>query len=168
MTNFDDLNQTQLAVVLKTGSLANLPVEYQEYYSIMEKVRGLRAKSTYNGKIITKAGIIKLLKNTHGLNDLQARKVYDDALNFFYAQDNVKPEAFANLYADQLDEAANLALVSKEFEAYDRLKNSAAKLRGCFKEKAPEIPQEMYLKQVVIYTTSPEDVGLISEDKKEI
>jgi len=157
-----------LAVVLKTGSLANLPQEYQEYYSIMEKVRGLRAKSSFNGKIITKAGIIKLLKNTHDLTDQQARKVFDDSINFFYAQENVKPEAFANLYADKLDEAAIIALHSNQLETFERLTMSAAKLRGCFEKKTPEIPEEMYLKQTVIYTTSPEDVGLKPEDKKEV
>jgi hypothetical protein len=168
MTNFDDLNPSQLAVVLKTGSLANLPNEYQEYYSLMEKVRGLRAKSTFNDKIITKAGIIKLLKNEHDLNDFQARRLFDDAINFFYAQENVKPEAFANLYADKLDEAATLALHSNQLETFERLTMSAAKLRGCFDKKAPEIPEEMYLKQIVIYTTTPQDVGLVPEDKKEV
>jgi hypothetical protein len=168
MTNFDDLNPNQLAVVLKTGSLANLPLEYQEYYSIMEKVRGLRAKSSFNDKIITKAGIIKLLKNEHSCTDLQARKLYDDAINFFYAQDNVKPEAFANLYADRLEEAATLALHSNQLDSFERLLMSAAKLRGCFEKKTPEIPKELYQKQTIIYTTNPEDVGLIPEDKKEV
>jgi len=168
MTKFDDLNINQLAIVLKTGSLLSLPEEYQEYYSLMEKVRGLRAKSVYNNKIITKAGIIKLLKTDSGLNDYQARRLYDDALNFFYAQDNVKSEAFANLYADQLDDAAALALHSNQLEVFERLKMTAAKLRGCFDKKMPEIPKEMYQKQTIIYTTSPEDVGLIPEDKKAV
>jgi len=168
MTKFDDLNPNQLAIVLKTGSLANIPEEYQEYYSLMEKVRGLRAKGTFDDKIITKAGIIKLLVKTHGLSDQSARRLFDDALNFFYAQDNVKPQAFANLYADKLDDAAQLALHTNQLETFERLTNSAAKLRGCFITKTPEIPQEMFLKQNVIYTVSPEDVGLIAEDKKEV
>ena len=166
--NFDEINQTQLSVIVKTGNLSNLPQEYQEYYSIMEKVRGLRAKSVYNGKIINKAGIIRLLKTEYQINEYTARKIYDDSLNFFYTQDNVKPEAFANLYADRLDDAATLAMQNNQLDLFEKLTMSAAKLRGCFEKKPIEIPQELYRKQTVLYTTDVEDIGGIPEDLKEL
>lgn len=166
--DFNSINPTMLSSILKTGSLVNLPYEYQEYYSIMEKVRDLRAKAVYNGKLITKGGIIRLLQNTHQLSMFEARRVYDDALNFFYVQDNVKPQAFANLYADQLDDAAAIALKTNQLETFERLKMSAAKLRGCFEKKAPEIPEGAYQKQVVIYSLSPKDIGVEPQDKKEV
>lgn len=168
ITNFDDLNVNLLANVLKTGSLNSLPHEYQEYYSLLEKVRGLRAKGVHNKKIISKAGIIKLIRTEYGVTDYTSRRIYDDSINFFYAQENVKPEAFSNLYADRLDEAAQLALHSNQLETFERLTMSAAKLRGCFEKKAIEIPEELYQKQTIIYTTSAEDVGLIPEDMKEV
>lgn len=168
ITNFEDLNINHLSAVLKSGTLSALPDEYQEYYSVLEKVRGLRAKGTYNKKLISKTGIIKLIKSEYDVSDYTARKIYDDSINFFYSQDNILPEAFANLYADKLDEAAQLALHSNQLEAFEKLTMSAAKLRKCFEKKAPEIPKEMYIKPVVIYTTSAEEVGLIPEDMKNV
>lgn len=54
----------------------------------MEMVRGLRARMRYNGKVITKAGIIRLLKSeVYGLSDWMARQVYADSVNFFYSQE---------------------------------------------------------------------------------
>lgn len=168
MSDFDSLNIEQLALVTKTGSLANLPEEYQEYYSLMELVRGLRAKNAFNGKVITKAGIIKLLKNDYNLSDYHARKVYSDSLNFFYAQEHVRPEAFASLYADKLEDAAAIALQTNQLDTYKDLIKEAAKLRGCYDKKPDSIPKEFYRKPFVIYTTDVEDIGGTSEDLKEL
>ena len=168
IVNFDELNLYQLNQVLKTGSLENLPETYQEYYSVLDKVRGIRAKGSYNKKLISKSGIIKLIMNDYKVSDYMARRIFEDSINFFYTQENVKPEAFANLYADQLEEAALLARNTGDFLAFDKLINSAAKLRKCFDKKAPEIPQEFYQKQVIIYTTKAEEVGITPVDMKEL
>lgn len=166
--DFYAISPTVLANILKTGSLTSVPLEYQEYYSLMEKVRDLRAKAVHNGKIITRTGILKLLQASHDLSPFEAKRLYEDALNFFYVQDNVKPQAFANLYADQLDEAASLALKTNQLETFERLKMSAAKLRGCFEKKAPELPEGIFQKQVIIYSLSPKDIGVEPQDKKEV
>ena len=168
MIDFNDIKPDQIALVLKTGSLQSLPVEYQEYYNLMDFVRGLRAKSTHNGKLLTKSGIIKLLKKEKGLSDYQARILYDDAINFFYATQTVKKEAFSNLYADQLEDAARIALQTNQLDTYKDLMKEAAKLRGCYDKKSVEIPEELYRKQYVIYTTDVTDIGGIPEDLKEL
>ena len=59
--DFTSLKPDQLALVLKTGSISDLPVEYQEYYQLMDFVRGLAAKGSRNGKLLNKNNIIKLL-----------------------------------------------------------------------------------------------------------
>ena len=102
------------------------------------------------------------------MNDYQARRVYDDSLNFFYSSENIKKDAFANLYADQLDEAAALALATNQLDNFERLKKLAAKLRGLFEPKMPEIPKELYRKTFTIYTTEAKDVGIESENTKEL
>jgi len=168
MIDFNSIKPDQIALVLKTGSLDSLPVEYQEYYNLMDFVRGLAAKSTYKEKLITKAGIIKLLKKEKGLSDYQARILYEDSINFFYSSQIIKVESFANLYADQLDEAALLALHTNQLDTYKDLKKEAFKMRSYGQNKKIEIPEELYRKQYVIYTTDVEDVGGIPEDLKEL
>jgi hypothetical protein len=168
MIDFESIKPETLALVLKKGSLIDLPEEYQEYYSMMELVRGLRTKAVFNNKIVTKSSIIKLLKEQYKLSDYQARRLYEDSINFFYSSENVKKEAFANLYADQVDEAASIALSTNQLDNYERLKKLAAKLRGLFEQKAPEIPTELYRKTFTIYTLDAKDIGLEPEDTKEL
>ena len=87
-----DINQIQKDSFYRLRVEALAPDE-REYYSLMEMVRGLRARMRINGKLVTKAGIIRLLKSEpYGLSDWMARQVYADSLNFFYTQDNVRPQ----------------------------------------------------------------------------
>lgn len=168
MIDFSQLKPDQIIPVLRTGTLESLPVEYQEYFHMMDFVRGVAATGMYKGQVKSKAGIIKLLKTEKGLSDYQARILYEDSINFFYSNPQIKTEAFSNLYADQLDEAALIALQTNQLDAYKDLKKEAAKLRGCYDKKKIDIPQELFRRQYVIYTTDVEDVGGIPEDMKEL
>ena len=83
--DFDKVDINQIQRILSTGTLEALAPDEREYYSLMEMVRGLRARMRINGKLVTKAGIIRLLKSEpYGLSDWMARQVYADSLNFFY------------------------------------------------------------------------------------
>lgn len=102
--DFERIDLSQITRMLSTGDLEALPEAERAYYELMEMVRGLRARMKYNGKVITKAGIIKLLKSDiYGLSDWMARQVYADSINFFYTDENIRPEAFANLYAEKME-----------------------------------------------------------------
>lgn len=166
--NFDDIDVNKITSILKTGSLACLDENHQEYYSLMELVRGLKAKMVHNNRVITKAGIIKLLKTEYNLSDYQARLVYADSLNFFYAQEHVKPEAFAAMYADRLEKWADAAALKGKEESAKKCLELAGKYRQIGAQKL-EIPEEILnQKRVVIYTSTAEDLGVGSVDKKEL
>lgn len=82
--DFEKADIGQIGRILATGDLDSLPEEQRAYYDLMEMVRGLRARMRYNGKVITKAGIIRLLKSeVYGLSDWMARQVYADSVNYF-------------------------------------------------------------------------------------
>lgn len=168
--DFEKLDIAQIQRILSTGSLEQLTPQEQEYFSLMEMVRGLRARMRANGKLVTKAGIIRLLKSeAYQLSDWQARQVYADAVNFFYDTDDITPRAFSNLYAEKAENLANLcAATGKMADARAYLK-LAAELRGCFKQQKEEIPEELLAqKPVVIYTTNAEDLGLSRIDREEL
>lgn len=131
---------------------------------------GTSCPYAYNGKLVTKAGIIRLLKSEpYGLSDWMARQVYADSLNFFYTQDNVRPQAFANLYAEKAENWANTVFLMGNVKEAKNLLKLAAELRGCYKDQQAEIPEELLSqKSTVIYTTSRKDLGVPEIDRKEL
>lgn len=168
--NFEDVSLDRIEKVLSTGTLDALPEAERRYYDLMEMVRGLRARVKINDKLVTKAGIIRLLKSQpYGLTDYMARRVYTDAINFFWAQDEVRPRAFSNLYAERLENWANLLFVQGKPREALRYIKLAAELRGCFDEQAPEIPDELLNQQpTIIYTTDRRDLGLPATNRRQV
>lgn len=169
--DFEKIDPTSLNRILSTGDLECLTPEERKYFSFMELVRGLRARMLLPGgrKIVTKAGIIKLLKNNYGFTDWMARRIYDDAINFFYSESTVTPRAWANLYAEKLEKMADLAFTAGKFKEGRALMNDAAKLRGCFDEANPEIPEELLQpRTAIIYTSNAAALGAPSADRREL
>lgn len=170
--DFEAMDSHQIERILKTGDLDSLTPAEREYFNLMELVRGLRARMLLPGgnRIVTKAGIIKILKSdAYGLSDWMARRVYSDALNFFYSVDDVTPRAWANIYAERLDNLANLAASLGKLKEAKSYITEAAKLRGCYDDQAPEIPQELLdAAPMVIYTSDAESMGAPKADRKQL
>ena len=170
--NFDEIEQAQISRILKTGDVDSLNPDERNYYDLMEMTRGWIARMTLPGgdKVVTKAGIIKVLKSDlYGLSDWMARKVYSDTLNFFYASDEVAPRAWANLYAERLDKLATLAVTTGRLKEAKSYFVEAAKLRGCYDIKSSEIPRELLdAAPVVVYDTDPAAMGAPKADRREL
>jgi hypothetical protein len=168
LEKFEDIRGDQFAAILKTGNLSSLPIEYQEYYNMMDFSRGLSAKMTYEGQLLTRNKVIRMVRENFHISQETAKRVYEDAINFFYQHTSIKIDAFSNMYAQQLEDMAKLAASTGDLKSAKEMINDAAKLRGCFDKKQPEIPKEMYRKQYNIYTMDVTDLGLEPEDKKEL
>lgn len=169
--NFEAIDAGAISRILSTGNLDYLTSQEREYFNLMEMVRGLRARMLLPGgqKIVTKAGIIKLLKNHYGVSDWMARRIYDDAINFFYAESTVTPRAWSNLYAEKLEKMADLAFAAGKFKEGRALMSDVAKLRGCFDEAAPEIPEELLQpRTAIIYTSNAAALGAPGADRREL
>lgn len=168
--DFESIDMALIEQVLSTGSLDGLPEAERRYYDLMEMVRGLRARLKFNDKVVTKAGIIRLLKSEpYGLSDYMARRVYTDSMNFFWAQDDVRPRAWSNFYAERLENWANLLFVQGDPRDALRYMKLAAQLRGCFEQEAPGVPEELLAQQqTIIYTTSRRDLGLPATDRRRV
>ncbi len=170
--NFEAIDSHQIERILKTGNLESLTPSEREYFNLMKLARDLNARMMMPGgeRIVTKSGIIKLLKSdAYGLSDWMARQIYADALNFFHNEDGVTTRAWSNIYADRLDNLAKIAAASGKLKEARGYIVEAAKLRGCYDDEAPGIPQELLdAAPVTIYTADPESLGAPKADRKEI
>lgn len=169
---FNSISLENINRLLTTGDIGILSPEEREYYELMNVVRGWRARMLMPGghKIVSKAGIIKLLKQSpYGLTDYMARRVYADTLNFFYSEEGVNSAAWANLYAEKLEKLADLAVADGRLKEARGFIVEAAKLRGCYEKKETEIPRELLEQEpIIIYTSDPESMGARKEDREAV
>lgn len=133
------------------------------YLELLEIVRSMYSKYQL------KSAIIKTLTTPiYSLSRKQATQLYYDALNFFFADNNVKQRTWANLYADHMDRLAYYAIERDEIENARRCFKDAAVFRGVGRDEKTEIPDEMKQRPVVIYTMDPGKVGLPVANRKEL
>ncbi len=134
------------------------PQEVADYLRDLEVVRSqlMRYKD--------KSYIIKVLMGEpYSLTRFKANKRYNDALDFFYVDKEVKAMAYANLTADKLESTANalrpLIRSFNDLKVWVEAMCKATELRLRFVKDDTLLPEEK--KPVRIYTA---DVSLLGEN----
>lgn len=156
-----DLNILQAHI--NSGRADTLPDKLVIYLELLEVVRAM-----YN-KYETKSFILNMLMSpVYGLTRKRATQLFYDALNFFYADNQVKQKAWENIYADHMDRLAYYAIARDEIENARRCFKDAALFRNVGRDEKTTVPDEMKQRPVVIYTMDPEKVGLPVANRKQL
>jgi len=163
----NDLDGVELGVIqnwLDRGRSEQLPKEAAQYLEYMEIARG--QLSTGRGK----TAVVKLLtEKPYSLSRYKAGQVFTDAMNFFYLDNQIKAEAWANYYAAKKERAADALLpliaTAKDHDSYQKAISDAAKLRLEYRAKEHNLPDEIFKKPVRIYTA---DVEIKGEGHKKV
>lgn len=151
--DFEDTSYEQLQSWIESGKSKGMPDGLVNYLQAIELVR------TMYDKYSQKKFIIKtLMLPPYSLSEYRAQKLFNESINFFYANNEIKREAWAHVYADKLDKIALLAIESDDYQTAQKCTSEAVKLR--MGEKAIQnIPKGLLDRRVIIYTLKPEDVG---------
>lgn len=151
-----------LKKMIEEGDSSLMQPHIATYIEQLNVVRGLYDR--YEGK---KAIIKTLMLSWPSLKHHGATQVYCDALNFFNSDNSVTRDAWRNIYANQLDEAALLALHKDDFGSFARLKDQAAKLRKLYDED-PKVEEKQPKRAVVVYDIKPENLGMEKANRREL
>lgn len=153
----------QLQALIEKGEVHNLPEKVVQYYEQMDFIRAMFER--YESKSFV---INAVMLQWPDISKYHATNLYQDTLNFFNLDNKVKVEAWANIYADRLDNMAAICYEMNDFETARRLTMDAAEMRGVGKEKPPDIPQELLDRRPIFYTIRPEEIGVPREDRNKL
>lgn len=106
------------------------------------------------------------------LSYAQSRRLYEASINLFYSDSSVERKALRNLKAQQLEDAADMVLAvakdPKDFEIYERLISSSAKIRQLDQPDPDPIPPATFSKPIKYYTLDCERIGIKPPSRNEI
>ena len=157
-TYLDDLK-----ILIEKGNSANLTTLQIEFIEQIDYIRGLFLR--WNSKpFIINAVRLKWPK----LSRNQVVKLYNDSINFFYLDNEIKVEAWRNIYAEKLDSLATLAVEINDIEQARRCLVEAADIRGVKKDKPQQLPEHVLERQPVFYTMDVEKLGLPKINRYEL
>lgn len=153
----------QLQEWIDNGRTDLMRPDMARYIEQLDTVRSLHAK--YH----TQHFIIKTLQKTFpDISRTRAYELYNDSLNFFYSNNEVKKDAWRNIYAEKLEQASLACWEKNDFEGYRRCIVSAAEVRGLNMPDPEKLPEEFYDRRVIIYQMDPKKVGIPQVSRVEL
>lgn len=155
-------NIDRLQLMMSSGKCEDMSPEDELYYRQLDFVRALW------DKMESKNFIINALMKSFDIKQWKAIELFNDSMNFFNQDNKIKSEAWANIYADQLDVICNVLLEINDFEQYLKYKKEAAIMRGVGKERPQEVPEGFYDKRVIFYSMRPKDLNFKEVDRNKL
>lgn len=163
--DIDDSKYDELLIYIESGAKGNLPEEMIQYVNLLELIRGMHMRYQNRQAIVS-----FLQQPPYELSYYQATKRYSEAVNFFYLDNEIKKQAWRNIYAEKLDKAADLILktatCSKDLDIYKNMIYAAKDLRGLDEKDQIDIPDDFFKKQVKIFTLDPKLLGRNRPDRR--
>ncbi len=153
----------QLQGLIERGYTGNMPEKTVLYYEQVDFIRCLYNK--YESKSYVINAVVVQWPN---LSKYQATQLYYESLNFFNLDNPVKVEAWANIYADRLDNMSRICYELNDFETARRLTMDSAKLRGVGKDKPNEVPDELLDRRPVFFTMKLREIGIPEINRNEL
>ncbi len=151
-----------LRMAIENGK-GEIPDHLKQYYKVLDFGRSLYSQMNSRSFIINMVRT-KWTDISYSL----ANKLYYESLNFFYCDNKVKKSTWANIYADQLDTIASLALERGQLDIAGKYKVEAARLRGVGRDEPAQVPPELLDRRPVLYTFSFSDIGLQPANRREL
>jgi len=153
----------QLQGLIERGEISNLPEKVVQYYEQVDFIRCLYNKYESKSYIINAVSVQWPKLSKH-----QATQLFYETLNFFNLDNQVKVEAWANIYADRLDNMSRICYELNDFETARRLTMDAAKLRGVGKDKPNEVPDELLDRRPVFFTMKLKEIGIPDANRHDL
>lgn len=165
----NDITLDHVYQFIETGDPLNAPPEIVQYLEILSAVHTMSLRIDIYG---SREMVLKHIIINYGVTHGKASTLYNEAIEYFFAEKEVSKKAYGNFYANIVDQAINFTrLTMKDSSDAKRLTDMvkvAAELRGVFDEQEQEIPKEMFSKPIVIYSTDFEELGLQPTNRKKL
>lgn len=142
------------------SALALIKADYEQ----VEFVRELFACYSSKAQIIE-----RIMQKWNMIRPFEAERLFNEVVNFYYMSNNeVKTEAWKNIYAERLDNLFLLCFNTNDFETARRCLIDAAELRGVNKDKPQQIPAEILDRRPILYSIKITDLGLSGVNRNDL
>ena len=152
-----------LKLLIEKGHSANLTSLQVQYIEQIDYIRTLYLRWDSKPFIINAVRM-----KWPSIPRRQAVVLYNDTVNFFYLDNDIRIEAWKNVYAEKLDNLAALAVVMNDLEQTRRCLTEAAEIRGVKKDQAQVIPPELLDRRPVFYTMDIQKLGIPKPNRYEL
>lgn len=167
--NIEDIELDTIYDFIDNGDRSNAPKEVILYLDLMDKVRGMELRIDRYG---SKDAVVNHLIKVEGLSRYLATKIYNQTMEYFYADSDISKEAWRNRLVSKMEKNISIAqqLIKDVADAskVNKMYIEMAQALGLHLPDPEPVPEGAYTRPTKIYTLSMEDLGKVPQSKKEL
>lgn len=154
---------------VESGSPDNAPEEIIRYLDLLDKARSMHLRIKKYG---TREAILKHLMKVENLSRYLANQIYNDSLEYFYANQQISNEAWRNIIAERMYNNYLLAIAvakdTKDIKQANAILMEVYKARGLDQPDKEELPEALFNKPWKLYAMDAEMLGMPSTNRIEL
>lgn len=165
----EDINLSHIYEYVNNGEVQNAAPEVVRYLELLDKARSMHLRINEFGH---KDAIIAHFIKVEGLSRYLATNIFNDAMEYFYADKQISKDAHRNITAEFMWKdyllAIKLAKDTKDVVAANKILAERARVLQLEVVDPPKIPQEAFAQPFKMYSNSAKYLGLPDKSKSEI
>ena len=162
----DEKDFQRLYDYIEKGSSDNLEEDEEIYLDV------LTLMVTMNRKYGRRKTVNWFMGPPFNLSRHRSNALFDRAVDYFYADENIDRKAIRNMRAEMIIDGAMVVLQNassaKDFEIYANMIIAASKLQQLDMPDPIEIPRGLYDKPIKLYMLDPKAVGITNINRNEL
>lgn len=164
-----DISLDEIYDFIENGIASEENSDIMEYMLLMEKVRGMMLRID---KYPSKNAVINHLTKINKFSPPFARKIYNQAIEYFYSDTTISKAAWRNVYAEQMEKVVSFAIGAmkdtSDASKVAKMIFEMGKLRQLDQPDIEDFPEGLFDRPFKLYTMDPEKVGIPKADRREI
>lgn len=163
-----NITADQIKEMVTTMDCKSLPTEMVEYLGYMEKARDWHYKMKSKLYVIRHLQTEYYLKNREELSDYMARQIYDNAMNYYYADRNIRKDSWRNMLAEKYLISAQLCFNKCDYEGERKCHEAVERVLRLNEKDDDGVDPKLLDRRTFVYVVSGKDLGVPEVDRNEL
>lgn len=169
-TKMEVMNITvdQLKEMATTMDCKSLPTEIVEYLGLMEKARDWHYQMKSRLFVTRHLKMEYFAKYREPLSDYQARQIYDNAMNYYYADRTIRKESWRNMLAEKYLLSAQLCFDRNDFDGHRKSLEAVERVMRLAEKDDEGTDPKLLDRRTFVYVVSGKELGVPEVDRHEL
>ena len=162
------LTEYQIREMATTMDSETLPSEVVEYLKMMEQARDWFYQMKSRKYCIQQTQTQYFLRTGNKLSDYYAQQIFENAINYFYADRKIRKESWRNIIAEKYLLAAQLCFDQNDLAGYRKFLNDVERLKRLNEKDDEGVDPKLLDRRVMVYVLSGKELGVPEVDRNEL
>lgn len=165
----EDVELDHVYEFLERGSISNAPEHIVAFLDLIDKIRGMYLRIDVFGNA---EAIVKHLVLVDKLPRMKAKRIFEQALEYFYCESHISKKAWRNILAEKMEKMLNYVILTAKDSADAKRAVDICKeigiMRGVHEPDKEELPQELFTKPYKVYTIDAAELGMAKANRNNL